>query len=548
MTTSGASALTPVDRERRHHRQHRSASSSPTRGRHASTTAPSTSSTTTSPSTPSACCSTTPRRRPIQAYVASNIFWENHDQTAGAGTASRSSRPTPTRSTLRNNLFFGNGASDDRPVQRRPTPCGNGFSSGRCWERPPRPRPDNLGNFVGNPAFVFPIDPRPGSDGPANFFLDADFQLTGGVGGHRQRLGGHGDPDRLPGQLAGQDLRQRLRAARLRPSRHRCLRVRRDRRHSGRRCLPRRHHLAGAGRRPVQGQRRDRERHRRTDVRSPSPSPGTSTRPTSIADRPGPLRLGRQPVGPGTRHQPDLDRRPHGRVQPDGSVQHERARSTCRWQPNSIHEHAGYRQSSATPTTPCLSVVTITRSADVNPTRHRRRLDRNRLDAGTGSPAPTPSAGTARPAPPQEGPRRRPPPEEAGQTRRRPLKHKVATPKHKAARAEAQGRARRSTRSSTPQEEAKKRLQQRERLDRLVNADGRLSDQPTASAYQQKTPDRHGRGCLFEAVRVDCEPSQGDDSSSTGKRHAVNPAWMRRSLLLPALIARLRLRARLSSR
>ena len=36
----------------------------------------------------------------------------------------------------------------------------------------------NLGNFVGNPAFVFPIDPRPGSDGPANFFIDADFQLT----------------------------------------------------------------------------------------------------------------------------------------------------------------------------------------------------------------------------------------------------------------------------------------------------------------------------------------------------------------------------------
>ena len=36
----------------------------------------------------------------------------------------------------------------------------------------------NLGNFVGNPAFVFPIDPRPGSDGPANFYIDADFELT----------------------------------------------------------------------------------------------------------------------------------------------------------------------------------------------------------------------------------------------------------------------------------------------------------------------------------------------------------------------------------
>src|SRR5262249_16931992 len=28
------------------------------------------------------------------------------------------------------------------------------------------------------PAFVSPRDPRPGSDGPADFFIDADFQLT----------------------------------------------------------------------------------------------------------------------------------------------------------------------------------------------------------------------------------------------------------------------------------------------------------------------------------------------------------------------------------
>ena len=38
----------------------------------------------------------------------------------------------------------------------------------------------NLGNYVGQPAFVFPIDPRPGSDGPAAFFIDANFQLTSG--------------------------------------------------------------------------------------------------------------------------------------------------------------------------------------------------------------------------------------------------------------------------------------------------------------------------------------------------------------------------------
>ena len=38
--------------------------------------------------------------------------------------------------------------------------------------------PDSEGNYVGNPAFVFPVDPRPGSDGPADLFVDGDFQLT----------------------------------------------------------------------------------------------------------------------------------------------------------------------------------------------------------------------------------------------------------------------------------------------------------------------------------------------------------------------------------
>src|SRR5262249_19760252 len=38
--------------------------------------------------------------------------------------------------------------------------------------------PDAQGNFVGNPAFAFPIDPRPGSDGPADLFVSSNFNLT----------------------------------------------------------------------------------------------------------------------------------------------------------------------------------------------------------------------------------------------------------------------------------------------------------------------------------------------------------------------------------
>src|SRR5205823_3305086 len=37
--------------------------------------------------------------------------------------------------------------------------------------------PDALGNFTGNPAFVFPIDPRPNADGPTAFNTGANFDL-----------------------------------------------------------------------------------------------------------------------------------------------------------------------------------------------------------------------------------------------------------------------------------------------------------------------------------------------------------------------------------
>ncbi len=112
---------------------------------------------------------------PLQAVVDSNIFWENHDQSAARfGFAIVSTNPDKV--SLRNNLFSGNGDSEGSQANATGN-LGNGFSPALLGTTAAAAESD-LGNYVGNPAFVFPIDPRPGSDGPANFFLDSDFQLT----------------------------------------------------------------------------------------------------------------------------------------------------------------------------------------------------------------------------------------------------------------------------------------------------------------------------------------------------------------------------------
>jgi hypothetical protein len=111
---------------------------------------------------------------PVQAYVASNIFSQNHDQTnARNGFAIVSTNPNLI--TLRNNLFQGNGSDDSKTHDTTATNnLGSGFSAAALTST----IPDSQGNFVGNPGFAFPIDPRPGSDGPANLFVSANFGLT----------------------------------------------------------------------------------------------------------------------------------------------------------------------------------------------------------------------------------------------------------------------------------------------------------------------------------------------------------------------------------
>jgi len=112
---------------------------------------------------------------PEQAYVASNIFWENHDQSnARNGYAIFSTNPD--EASLQNNLFSGNGASEISQANAT-NDLGNGFDPALLGPLAANAE-SNLGNFTGNPAFAYPIDPRPGSDGPAIFFLSADYELT----------------------------------------------------------------------------------------------------------------------------------------------------------------------------------------------------------------------------------------------------------------------------------------------------------------------------------------------------------------------------------
>ncbi len=112
---------------------------------------------------------------PIQANVDNNIFWQNHDQTlARAGFAIFSANPGKVN--LRNNLFQSNGASDGSQANATNN-LGNGFNPALLGTTA-QAAVNDQGNFVGNASFVFPIDPRPGSDGPATFFLDSDFQIT----------------------------------------------------------------------------------------------------------------------------------------------------------------------------------------------------------------------------------------------------------------------------------------------------------------------------------------------------------------------------------
>jgi hypothetical protein len=78
---------------------------------------------------------------------------------------------------LNNNMFSGNGPSDTTTAGVS-NDIGNGFNPTALGTTAASALA-NQGNFVGFPSFITPIDPRPGSDGPATFFLSANYGLGG---------------------------------------------------------------------------------------------------------------------------------------------------------------------------------------------------------------------------------------------------------------------------------------------------------------------------------------------------------------------------------
>jgi hypothetical protein len=111
-----------------------------------------------------------------QGYIANNIFWQNHDQTtarSGVGISSQN----PDKLVLVANMFSGNGASDQNASGATSNiGTANGFNQNLLGPTASAAAA-NQGNYTGWPAFIAPRDPRPGSDGPATFLLDANFGL-----------------------------------------------------------------------------------------------------------------------------------------------------------------------------------------------------------------------------------------------------------------------------------------------------------------------------------------------------------------------------------
>ncbi|RUL88389.1 S8 family serine peptidase [Tautonia sociabilis] len=98
---------------------------------------------------------------PVIADVVNNIFWQNSDRAGGADT------PIgifPAVAVVRNNMFSSN---PNTPLV--------GFNTAALGSTP---NADAAYNYIGDPAFAAPRDPRPQFDGPTITLLDGNFGLT----------------------------------------------------------------------------------------------------------------------------------------------------------------------------------------------------------------------------------------------------------------------------------------------------------------------------------------------------------------------------------
>jgi len=111
---------------------------------------------------------------PLIAQFANNIFWQNNDRSA-ARVGAAVYATVANKLVLRNNLFSANGSDSATQGRYAGFNIGNGFDRNNLSTSPTT---DPLGNYLGDPAFVSPRDPRSGGDGLAAFFNDASFSLT----------------------------------------------------------------------------------------------------------------------------------------------------------------------------------------------------------------------------------------------------------------------------------------------------------------------------------------------------------------------------------
>ena len=113
----------------------------------------------------------TSRASTTQAYVLNDIFYNNHALSVartGTGILSLTANSLVTVS----NLFWSNGPNN--------LPSSNVVGQFGVYLSPSTltTYPNSAGNFVGDPAFVAPRDPRPNGDTPAVFLRYGNFDLS----------------------------------------------------------------------------------------------------------------------------------------------------------------------------------------------------------------------------------------------------------------------------------------------------------------------------------------------------------------------------------
>ena len=130
-----------------------------------------------------------PSRSTNTVDVGDNIFFQNDRQQVGGGNAILATGINTTE--VRYNLFFGNAGGSSSPANAT-SGIGNGFNPAALGATP-----DRYGNLSGNPAFKFAVDPRPQFNGPATFFLDANFDINSNSAALDRALASISPPDDL---------------------------------------------------------------------------------------------------------------------------------------------------------------------------------------------------------------------------------------------------------------------------------------------------------------------------------------------------------------